>query len=590
MNKKLTAKVQQLNSGVKESSKALSKCIVIEPESRELLLRKGTIYSIFEISSDADFDVSLVEKVIYDVLHDSYYQSDNISPIQSLEKAIVAVRDRIVQLPNESISSKSVDVQFNMLAGVLWGNVLYVVQYGQAESYLMREGEIRPINVLSEGSFSATSGVVKDEDVVIFCTQPFSKKYPPQRLLTMSASEQDLGPEDACLLLKFIIDTSISESELVDFGIEEKAKKNRLADLIGNLFKKFRTKKSPKPATTISSVAEPPKKSLGIKLKSPKHFRFRPIYLIPLLLLALAASIIYTLNKNKAGNTQETSKPQTPGAVESAKNEATEPTPQKQDNPASKIERVKPEVFYDIKIADPLANPTQIVAFSDTLVATDQNSGKIFISSTTTPKFEALDQQFRGINSVEDVDGKLGFADSEGYKIFDLVKKEVANSYKKEGLGISCSYTGFIYSISGDTLTKYTKSQDTLDGTTWGKSAEFNGAKSMAIAYSIYILESNDQLTAFTAGTKSNFEVEGLDRPFSNAVQVVTTVDLNNIYIADSGNNRVVVLDKKGNFVKQYKTENEVVWNNIKSIGINPSETTMSVLNDSKVYETKLSK
>jgi len=58
----------------------------IEPETQEILLKKGTIYAVFEIIGDSNFNTEFVDKVISDTLRDSYYQSENISPVQSMEK------------------------------------------------------------------------------------------------------------------------------------------------------------------------------------------------------------------------------------------------------------------------------------------------------------------------------------------------------------------------------------------------------------------------------------------------------------------------------------------------------------------------
>jgi hypothetical protein len=182
------------------------------------LLKKGSLYVVFDISGNTRFEVSLITKVVHDMLHDAYYQSESISPIQSLEKAITEVRDKVTQLANESIIIERQDIDFNIVAGALWGNVMYVVQYGKSKSYLMRTGDIRPISTTSEGNFSAASGVVKDDDVIIFATNDFAKDFPPDRLLTVSIPESQLNQNQACLLMKFIIDTSFTQNEIVDFG------------------------------------------------------------------------------------------------------------------------------------------------------------------------------------------------------------------------------------------------------------------------------------------------------------------------------------------------------------------------------------
>ena len=83
MNKKLAAKIQKLVPMVGETEAVFSSSIAIEPSERELVLKKGSVYTTFDIFSPLPLNVPLITKVINDVLYDSYYHSENISPIQS---------------------------------------------------------------------------------------------------------------------------------------------------------------------------------------------------------------------------------------------------------------------------------------------------------------------------------------------------------------------------------------------------------------------------------------------------------------------------------------------------------------------------
>ena len=97
MKKKLTAKIQEINPSLQQFATSFAQCVVIEPESKETLLKKGSIYAVYEITGTANFDTALTDRVLRDILHNSYFQSDNISPIQSLEKAIVEAKEKIAQ-------------------------------------------------------------------------------------------------------------------------------------------------------------------------------------------------------------------------------------------------------------------------------------------------------------------------------------------------------------------------------------------------------------------------------------------------------------------------------------------------------------
>src|SRR5260221_13797527 len=98
MNRKLTAKVQQIKPTIPASTKSFADILIIEPDNQTVQLKKGTVYTVFDVTSSVDMNTQVVAKVVHDTIHDSYFQSDNISPIQSLEKAISAVRDRISKM------------------------------------------------------------------------------------------------------------------------------------------------------------------------------------------------------------------------------------------------------------------------------------------------------------------------------------------------------------------------------------------------------------------------------------------------------------------------------------------------------------
>ncbi|MFC1622285.1 hypothetical protein ACFL13_02825, partial [Patescibacteria group bacterium] len=122
MDKKLTAKIQKLTPDPIPSSRSFSDCIVMEPEEKEVILKKGKIFAVFDVRGSEELDNPLIKNIVNDILHDSYYQSDNISPIQSLEKAIIDVNDRVTKITNESIKANETQVEFNIVASALWGN------------------------------------------------------------------------------------------------------------------------------------------------------------------------------------------------------------------------------------------------------------------------------------------------------------------------------------------------------------------------------------------------------------------------------------------------------------------------------------
>jgi hypothetical protein len=514
------------------------------------------------------------------MLHDAYYQSDNISPIQSLEKAITEVRDRVTQLANESIIIERQEIDFNIVAGALWGNVMYVVQYGSSKSYLMRTGDIRPISTTSEGNFSAASGVVKDDDVIIFSTNEFTKDFPPDRLLTVAIPENQLAQNQACLLMKFIIDTNFTQNEIVDFGNEAiKIKKDtpRVITNIGMIFSKIKLPsfKHKKRVETVKPVTE-----IGLKLKPQGKLKLKLQYIIPVLALALGISIFATLQNKKAKTT-------TKGQVDVA-SQQTQPEVVVVDENTKPEEQPDNTAFYELKLTDAQIQPTEIAVFSDSIVVIDRTTGKLYTSARTTPKFTAVSQTYPGIGNLLNIKGQIGFTDNQGYKVLKTSDQSVVEDYKSTELGITAAYADYVYTIKDGKVTRFAKEANKLNGSLWGQNQEMTEVKSFGISYSLFMLKNDGNVVKYTSGEKNTFALSGENPKLNNPTQILADVDFDYVYVADSGNKRVVSFDKNGKIIKEYRADKEDKWNDIKSIGVSPDEKTLYVLTGTRIYEAAL--
>lgn len=603
MDKKLTAKVQKLNANLSEIARSFSNATIINPDDEASREKYGTLYTIYDVIGSIDLDTLLVTKIVHDVLHDSYYQAENTSPIQSLEKAVVNVRDRVTKLARDA---GELNPEFNILVTALWGNVLYLVQYGKGGSYLMRDTVVKPIQAASEGNFTVASGVVKDGDLVIIGTNKFLDLYTPETLInsTQPISQYDLPLEASALILKFVVTADFTQNEVLNIAKPEEvpsisqdvstasyaAQRLKVESVSYNTAKPKFSFKFPK-----LSFGRSAKISLRTSVAEPNRNFIK--LAIPIIGVLFILSLLVTVIANKtdpeflggifASKSQESASEITmPKEVEpTIEGESIDP----EEDKRIKLSRVAAEVFYDLKLVDDTAKPATMSVLDNVVLVGDSTSGKMFKSSLSTAKFEAVLTSFPGTSSLSFIDGNVGFTDSEGYKVFNPETNEVVESYDDDSIGkVSASYLDFIYAINGDTLTKYEKSEDSLTSSTWGQSSDFTNAKSITIAINIYVITGEGTLVSYLSGQKTGFEVSGLDVAFRDPKQVVADLDFNNIYIADPGNKRVVVLDNTGALVQQYKHTNPNAWGDIKAIGVSRDEKTLFVLSGTKVYEVGL--
>ncbi|MCL5676193.1 MAG: hypothetical protein M1120_03645 [Patescibacteria group bacterium] len=114
---------------------------------------------------------------------------------------------------------------------------------------------------------------------------------------------------------------------------------------------------------------------------------------------------------------------------------------------------------------------------------------------------------------------------------------------------------------------------------------DFSQSVGMAIDGSVWVLFKNGSITKFTQGRPDNFSISGLDTNFSSPLAIYTYDDAKNIYILDSGNNRIVVLDKTGNYAAQYQWQG---ISRVTDIVANEALGKLFLLAGSKIYSINL--
>ncbi len=79
-------------------------------------------------------------------------------------------------------------------------------------------------------------------------------------------------------------------------------------------------------------------------------------------------------------------------------------------------------------------------------------------------------------------------------------------------------------------------------------------AVDLAIDGAIYVLNTNG-VTKYQSGSLTDFHLPPLFVSYSGKGKIATEINWKNIYILDTGNNRVLVIDKKGNLVSTIKSK-----------------------------------
>jgi hypothetical protein len=79
------------------------------------------------------------------------------------------------------------------------------------------------------------------------------------------------------------------------------------------------------------------------------------------------------------------------------------------------------------------------------------------------------------------------------------------------------------------------------------------GVVDMTIDGEIWLLQSDGQVIRLSAGEQVPFSISNLSTPLKEPIKIFTQIGMENLYVLDRGENRIVVLDKSGDFLGQFK-------------------------------------
>jgi hypothetical protein len=113
---------------------------------------------------------------------------------------------------------------------------------------------------------------------------------------------------------------------------------------------------------------------------------------------------------------------------------------------------------------------------------------------------------------------------------------------------------------------------------------DFSNALDFAIDGNIYVLTATG-IDEYRSGNPVNFTMPTLFTPFSGKGKIYTEIGWANLYVLDSGNNRILVIDKQGNLVETLQSPQ---FTNLKDFVVDEPGKVIYVLNDSSLLKVSL--
>lgn len=149
-------------------------------------------------------------------------------------------------------------------------------------------------------------------------------------------------------------------------------------------------------------------------------------------------------------------------------------------------------------------------------------------------------------------------------------------------------YNDNIYLVNDNNqIIRYNRSGDGfINSQTWLGTNQLPKIKSLAIDGSIYTWHENGDINKFTRGQLDNFSVEPIEPIIRSSFQIITANDIPALYLLDNNNQRIIIYNKDGKLIKQYKFD---VANQIKSMTVTRikenNKRLIYLINDDNIYE-----
>lgn len=585
----------------------------------ELLEKRGLLFAVLELSGLSESDPANAAQLVWDTLSEEYYAlPSEETPIAALEQAVYAARGKLRQFSQNSTLELAVFAFCN--------NVVYSARVGKSALYLRRGVDVR--NLLpGEEATSIGSTLLEGDDLLILGSPGFARNFTPQTLpetrLLVSEFEKGAKMPGLSAYLFEVRNSLQAEAEISPkltispFLIYGRKAAETARELAGKIFGK-----------AFSIAAKKVEETFPNFSSSSLVDRVRTRISMPRLILILVAifgiSVAFTLwqqakkvqaeeferlvaqadsDLSEADGLVGLSNEKAKGLVTQAQSDLSKASKISPNSPKlgpllgkaaaifNAIEKITPvtaaDLFFDL---GGQARGVSLTGNGQTLYVTDGKSSSTFsVSSSNPPASQKL--SVTGDELVSE-DKYLYLREKGKLSRLNLTSSQVDEPISFDRFDKVASmdtYLGNIYFLvpSEDQIYKFLVTPNGYStARSWLKEAVvLQNAIDLTIDGDVWVLTSDGKIIHLVGGTKVPFDITNLPTPFQNPNKIFTRPNLNNIYVLDKGANRVVILDKNGNFVRQFKGD---VLSDLIGLWVSGDEKNLYLLSGSKIYRVGL--
>lgn len=567
-------------------------------------------------------------------LADLYFEEDGSIP-EKLKNTFFKAEE-LLNKPPDSLSEvkQPTEVKYDLVIAVISGKTLYLIYEGEVVVYLKRNGKVS--SLLSIGSpKQIISGFLQDDDRILLATADLSEYLETElsKTLDLSLNEWEdeitnrisTGNLDHHGMAGLLIDAIPEQAEIATLSTHTESPlpnskstfKNPLSGLLGRLKAKMNREKTEEVGKLF-----------------PSSGRSRLILAILLLLIIGTGVGLKIRSDQEKARTAEFEV-----AFQQARDDFSAAQGLQNLNPPeakAKIQSAKANLEKALNLKP---NESQATELKNKIA---EQEGLILqqFSAQSFPEFLDLNlikQGFKAkLMSLDSGKMLLLDPDAETLVSIDIVKKSNQVLAGKEKLGdarFASLNSGFAFVFSEDKgmikvdINNQKSSEATKVDKEWGEivdiagfgsnfylldmlkskiwkylstasgysdrkeylasdvKIDFAGAIRMQIEGSIYVLKQGGEILRFTKGVKDNFSLSGLDKGVKNPKSFFISSETDNLYILDSGNSRLVIVSKIGEYKGQYQGEK---FASATDLVVDEKDKKVYLLEGSKIYTLEL--
>lgn len=247
-----------------------------------------------------------------------------------------------------------------------------------------------------------------------------------------------------------------------------------------------------------------------------------------------------------------------------------------------------PEILADFENRE--SKPEKIILIKDNILSIGKSSGYFYLTPLADPQNTKAVPA--GLPSKEWLSAEalnenaLILQDNENnlfqYNISQQEINQLPIKFSDSPVQIKdfALYNETLYLLGKDSSQIF-KCADFSSCSKWNRGEIISSAPlSMAIDGSVYIISSDKILDKYFGGAKEKSYFIKLSSKLSNA-KIKTAKDFKNIYLVDKQNNRLAIISKNGELVRQYASPQ---FKNLKDFQVSNDEKTAYVLDNEKIY------